>query len=90
MILPRAILITNAFFLARMANSSAPRKCRVCGVSGTETSRISRSWERKLWSEDLSRPEYHAEGKVPSGSPVLGTMYPRSFLDSGVLRGEAV
>jgi hypothetical protein len=68
------MLTTKAFFLPRMANSSAARKWRVCRVKGTETSRMSMSLERKLCREALSRPLYHSLGMTPSGSPVPGTM----------------
>jgi hypothetical protein len=45
---------------------------------------------RKLCKDALSSPLYHALGINPSGSPVPGTIYPLSFLLSGVLRGDAV
>lgn len=48
------------------------------------------SWDRKLWREGLSRPEYHFEGSEPSMSPVPGTMKPWSRLLSGVSFGVAV
>lgn len=74
----------------RRANSSAPMECRVASVRGTATRRTSRPWERKLWRDALSVPENQADGILPSGSPVPGTIYPASFRDSGVLRGDAV
>jgi len=87
---PLAILTTNAFFLPKISNSSSPRKCRVSGVNGTATSKISISCFRKLCREALSSPLNHSLGMRPSSSPVPGTIYPWSLLLSGVLRGEAV
>ena len=59
-------------------------------VNGTPTTSKSISCFKKLWRSSLSVPLYHALGRLPSGSPVPGTMYPSSFFDSGVLRGDAV
>jgi hypothetical protein len=73
--LPRDIFKMKAFrFEPKIANSGAPRKCSVDFVSGTEIRRTSISWLRKLWRDALSVPLYHALGRVPSGSPVPGTM----------------
>jgi hypothetical protein len=59
-------------------------------VNGTPTTSRSISCFKKLCKSSLLVPLYHALGRLPSGSPVPGTMYPSSFFDSGVLRGDAV
>lgn len=56
------------------AISSAPMKCSVEGVKGTDIRRWSRFCERKLWRAALSEPLCQDTGRLPSGSPVLGTM----------------
>lgn len=46
--------------------------------------------ERKAWRSEVLVPLNHAEGRLPWGSPVLGTMYPVSAREASVGRGEAV
>lgn len=87
---PRAFLEAEEPGEERSSSSEVEMKCVVAGVRGTEIRRMSREEERKAWREALSRPENHFVGMVPRASPVPGTIYPLSFLDSGVLRGPAV
>ena len=59
-------------------------------VRGTPITNRSISCFRKLCRSSFAVPLYHALGRLPSGSPVPGTMKPSSLFDSGVLRGLAV
>ena len=55
-------------------------------VKGTPITSRSISCFRKLCRSSFAVPLYHALGRLPSGSPVPGTMKPSSLFDSGVLR----
>lgn len=89
---PRAMLHTNVFPLRRprSSNSRRPMSPRVDGLSGSETTSMSRSWLRKSSMAGPAGPENQRLGMAPSWSPVPGTQKPSWRRDSGVSRGRNV